>query len=153
MQTYVTIELRNEQETIDLGKKLAKQLKQQDVIALEGDLGAGKTTLTKSIARELGILEEVDSPTFTIVKEYRGKLPFYHMDVYRLSGPEAEIDLEEYFYGNGICIVEWASRIEEILPPHTVWIELKVEPSGTRRLSIRGNLTRAREIGEGLGVR
>ncbi|SEN39703.1 tRNA (adenosine(37)-N6)-threonylcarbamoyltransferase complex ATPase subunit type 1 TsaE [Lihuaxuella thermophila] len=134
---------KNERETRELARRIARLLDRGAVLALEGDLGAGKTTFAQGMAEELGIEQPVDSPTFTIVKEYEGKLPFYHMDVYRVDSPEEELGLEEYFYGEGICLVEWASRIEPILPEDTLWFHLKVEPNGTRRILITSTHSRA----------
>lgn len=128
--------IRNQQETVEFGMKLAEELKPQDVIALVGDLGTGKTTLTKAIAKGLGIDEPITSPTFTIVKEYdSGRLPLYHFDVYRLEdGADAfEIGLEEYFYGKGVCIIEWADIIADVLPEHTKCIFIEYgEKEGER---------------------
>lgn len=97
---------------------LAEWLGPGSVLALEGELGAGKTTFSQAFARALGVSETVNSPTFTIIKEYEGaKCPFYHMDVYRLSLEEAdELGLDDYFFGNGITLVEWASRIGDLMP-------------------------------------
>ena len=98
------------------------------MIALEGDLGTGKTTLTKSIARGLGIDDVITSPTFNIVKEYRsGRLPLYHFDVYRIGDVDEmyEIGYEEYFYGDGVCIVEWADLIEDIIPDDAIRIRIE----------------------------
>lgn len=97
------------------------------VIALDGDLGAGKTTFSKALAAAIGVKEVVSSPTFTIIKEYEGdKLPFYHMDVYRLSQEEAdELGLDDYFYGHGVTVVEWASLIEELMPEQ--FLALRIE--------------------------
>lgn len=122
---YVIIEgmreiiIKNKNETKEFAMSLAKELKAGDVVALVGDLGTGKTTLTKYIAEELGIKEMVTSPTFTIVLEYKsGRLPLYHFDAYRITDIEEmyELGYEEYFYGDGVCIVEWADQIEEIIP-------------------------------------
>jgi tRNA threonylcarbamoyladenosine biosynthesis protein TsaE len=115
----------------EFGRNLSKSLAAGSVIALEGDLGAGKTTLTKAIAAGLGVTDPVTSPTFTIINEYGGgRLPLYHFDVYRLAGPGAyealdEIGWEEYFYGKGVCVVEWADVIQDVLPPEAVRIRLK----------------------------
>ena len=113
--------IRNEQETKQFGISLAKSVKPGDVIALIGDLGTGKTALTKYIAEGLGVKERITSPTFTIVQIYEeGRIPFYHFDVYRIGCVDEmeEIGYEDYFYGNGITIIEWANLIEEILPTH-----------------------------------
>lgn len=117
--------IRNEAETRAFGHKLAESLQPNTVLALMGDLGTGKTTLTKYIAEGLGIKETITSPTFTIVREYHsGRLPLYHFDVYRLedSSDLFEIGAEEYFYAGGVSIVEWADQAAEILPDETLCI-------------------------------
>ncbi len=114
--------IRSEADTEKLGKEIADSLKPGDVVALIGDLGTGKTTLTKYIAEGLGIREMITSPTFTIVSEYRsGRIPMFHFDVYRLENSEDifETGVEEYFDMGGVCIVEWADMIAEILPDDT----------------------------------
>lgn len=130
---------QNEEETKQLAKNLVSFLKPGDVLALEGDLGAGKTVFAKGIAEALGILEPVDSPTFTIVKEYTdGKWPLYHMDVYRLSEDE-DIGLDEYFDQDGICLIEWASRIQSLLPERTLWFIFTVLENGERKIELRAS--------------
>lgn len=107
------------EETHALGAKIGKNAKPGDVYTLTGDLGVGKTVFTQGIAEGLGITESVCSPTFTIVQVYEeGRLPFYHFDVYRIGDIEEmdEIGYEDYFYGDGLCMIEWANLIEEILP-------------------------------------
>ena len=121
------IRLDGEAATKEYGYRLAEEAVPGQVIALIGDLGAGKTTLTKYIAEGLGVTEHVQSPTFTIVREYRsGRMPLYHFDVYRIDDPDEmfEIGYEEYFYGDGLCVVEWADKIEELLPEDTRIIRL-----------------------------
>ena len=121
------IRLDGEAATKEYGYKLAEEAVPGQVIALIGDLGAGKTTLTKYIAEGLGVTEHVQSPTFTIVREYHsGRMPLYHFDVYRIDDPDEmfEIGYEEYFYGDGLCVVEWADKIEELLPEGTRIIRL-----------------------------
>lgn len=113
------IETLKPEETLELGKKIGETVKAGTVISLEGDLGVGKTVFTKGFAQGLGIVESVNSPTFTIVQVYDdGRIPFYHFDVYRIGGVEEfdEIGYEEYFYGEGVCVVEWADRIRELMP-------------------------------------
>lgn len=109
------------------------------VMALDGDLGAGKTTFSKALAASLGVKEIVSSPTFTIIKEYEGQtLPFYHMDVYRLSMEEAdELGLDEYFYGQGVTVVEWASLIEELLPEQYLAIEIETIDEQQRQVQLQ----------------
>ena len=116
------------EDTFNLGKKIGQQAKPGQVICLNGDLGVGKTVFTQGLAKGLGIEEPVNSPTFTIVQVYEeGRLPLYHFDVYRIEEPEEmeEIGYEEYFYGQGVCLVEWASLVEEIIPPEAVWITIE----------------------------
>ena len=122
------IETFSEKETIELGKKLGTEAKPGQVYALLGDLGVGKTILTKGFAEGLGITEPVSSPTFTIVQVYEeGRMPFYHFDVYRIGDIEEmdEIGYEDCFYGEGVCLVEWANLIEEIMPENTIWITIE----------------------------
>ncbi|NDI34714.1 tRNA (adenosine(37)-N6)-threonylcarbamoyltransferase complex ATPase subunit type 1 TsaE [Chengkuizengella sediminis] len=109
-----------EEDTKRLAQEIAKKVQAGNVITLDGDLGAGKTTFSQAFAKEMGITEIVNSPTFVLIKEYQGQeLPLYHMDVYRLSIEEAdELGLEEYFFGNGVCLVEWSSKVTELLPEH-----------------------------------
>ena len=122
-----TLHIANEKETEKLGEKIGQAAKPGMVVALIGDLGTGKTTLTKSIARGLGVTETVTSPTFNIIREYKsGRIPLYHFDVYRIADPDEmfELGYEEYFYGDGICVVEWADIIEELLPEDAVVIHI-----------------------------
>ena len=130
------IYMKNEADTVSFGIELAKNVAPGTVIALTGDLGAGKTTLTKSIAKGLEIDDIITSPTFNIVKEYdTGRLPLYHFDVYRVGDVDEmyEIGCEEYFYGEGVCVVEWADLIEEIMPEDTLWINIEYgEKEGER---------------------
>lgn len=112
-------------ETIRIAKRLAELLDKSDVITLEGDLGAGKTTFTKGLALGLGIKRNVNSPTFTIIKEYKdGRMPLYHMDVYRVEDAEEDLGFDEYFHGDGITVVEWAHLIEDQLPDER--LDLKI---------------------------
>ena len=131
-----TIYMKNEADTVSFGIELAKNAAPGTVIALTGDRGAGKTTLTKSIAKGLEIDDIITSPTFNIVKEYdTGRLPLYHFDVYRVGDVDEmyEIGCEEYFYGEGVCVVEWADLIEEIMPEDTLWINIEYgEKEGER---------------------
>ena len=129
------IRLDGEAATKAYGYKLAEAAVPGQVIALIGDLGAGKTTLTKYIAEGLGVTEHVQSPTFTIVREYySGRLPLYHFDVYRIEDEE-EIGYEEYFYGDGLCVVEWADKIEELLPEDTKIIRLSYGGAEEERIA------------------
>ena len=117
----MVIETRSPQETFELGKKIGETAKPGQVYTLNGDLGVGKTVFTQGVAVGLGITEAVSSPTFTIVQVYEeGRMPFYHFDVYRIGDIEEmdEIGYEDYFYGDGLTMIEWANLIEEILPDH-----------------------------------
>lgn len=114
------VETNSPDETFAFGRQIGQQAKAGEVYTLIGDLGVGKTVLTQGVAAGLGIEEPVNSPTFTIMQIYEeGRLPFYHFDVYRIGDVEEmnEIGYEDYFYGDGVCLIEWANLIEEILPP------------------------------------
>lgn len=113
------LESQSEEETFLIGKKLGQEAKAGDVFTLIGDLGVGKTVFTKGIGAGLGIVEDISSPTFTIIQQYDdGRIPLYHFDVYRIGDVEEmfELGYEDYFYGNGLTLIEWANLIEEILP-------------------------------------
>ena len=125
MEIKRSITITNEEETRDFGLELGKNAKAGQVIALIGDLGTGKTTLTKSIAEGLGVTETISSPTYTIVKEYySGRLPLYHFDVYRICDPEEffNIGAEDYLNGEGVSIVEWADLVIEEIPEDALFI-------------------------------
>lgn len=121
-------------ETFKFAARLAESLQPGDVIALEGDLGAGKTTFTKGLAKGLDIKKTVNSPTFTIIKEYRGSLPLYHMDVYRVADAFEDLGFDEYFEGDGVTVVEWAHLIQEQLPAEMLTIYLYHEGQEKRRM-------------------
>ncbi|MDX8047579.1 tRNA (adenosine(37)-N6)-threonylcarbamoyltransferase complex ATPase subunit type 1 TsaE [Gracilibacillus sp. S3-1-1] len=133
MSQYV-FETRTEEETKQLANKLAVLLQPNDVLTLEGDLGAGKTTFTKGLGAGLGVRRTINSPTFTIVKEYMGEMPLYHMDVYRLENSEEDIGFDEYFRGEGVTVVEWAHFIEAYLPKERLEIQIKRVDDETRKL-------------------
>ncbi len=119
-------------ETFAIGKELGQNANPGSVYALIGDLGVGKTVFTQGVAAGLEIREHINSPTFTIVQVYEeGRLPFYHFDVYRIGDPEEmeEIGYEDYFYGEGVCFVEWANLIEELMPENTVTITIEKNPA------------------------
>jgi tRNA threonylcarbamoyladenosine biosynthesis protein TsaE len=124
--------LQNAEETQSFAQRLAAFLQPGDFIALEGSLGAGKTTFTQGLARGLGVKTVVNSPTFTIIKEYAGRLPLYHMDVYRVEDDVDSLGLDDYFYGDGVCVVEWASLIEEVLPEDRLTVTLTAAGDNTR---------------------
>lgn len=120
--------IHNQKEAEDFGLELAKDLKPGSVIALTGDLGVGKTTLTKAIAKGLGIESIITSPTFLLVQEHQGgRLPLYHFDVYRIDDEEEmfELGFQDYFDGDGVCVVEWADKIQNLLPPDATRIHME----------------------------
>lgn len=132
--TYV---LKTEEDTRRLGARLADSARAGDVIALTGDLGLGKTTLTKAIGAGLGVQEEITSPTFTIMVPYEsGRLPLYHFDLYRVHGEEElfEIGLMEHLNAKGLCVIEWADLAEDLLPPGTLWVRLSWDAAGKERI-------------------
>lgn len=112
------------EDTEQFAMKLANLLVAQDTITLEGDLGAGKTTFTKALAKGLGVTRTVNSPTFTIVKQYEGRLPFNHLDVYRLAESDEDLGWDELFYGDAVSVIEWAHLIEQDLPKERLGIEI-----------------------------
>lgn len=140
----MVIETRSLEETFALGKKIGEMARPGEIYTLTGDLGVGKTVFTQGVAAGLGITEPVSSPTFTIIQEYdSGRLPFYHFDVYRIGDIEEmdEIGYDDYFFGQGICLIEWANLIEEILPENRreIVIEKDLEKGfDYRRITITG---------------
>lgn len=123
----MTITTTSEKETYELGISYGEKAKAGDIICLDGDLGAGKTVFTKGFAEGLGVKDIVNSPTFTIVHEYEdGRIPLYHFDVYRIEEPDEmyEIGADEYFFGNGVCLIEWAKIIEDMIPEGATKIEI-----------------------------
>lgn len=131
-----TLTTNNPDETMGFAEKLAAHLLPGDVITLEGDLGAGKTTFTKGLAKGLHIKRTVNSPTFTIVKEYEGTYPLYHIDAYRLEDSEEDIGFEEYFNGDGITVVEWAKFIDYFIPEEKLAISITTEGENGRKIEL-----------------
>lgn len=124
----MVFESTSSQMTFEFAKKIGENLKRGDVLCLDGDLGVGKTIFTKGVAAGLGIKDDVSSPTFTLIQEYYGgRLPLYHFDVYRIDGPWDMDDLgyDEYFYGEGVCLVEWGSMINELFPENTIYVRIE----------------------------
>ena len=136
MNQYEIISTKLE-DTQLFSKRLASFLQPGDVITLEGDLGAGKTAFTKGLAVGLGIQKNVNSPTFTIIKEYQGNMPLYHMDVYRLEDSYEDLGFDEYFNGNGVTVIEWAHLIEEQLPNERLNIYIYHQGNDSRKLVIK----------------
>ena len=135
----------NETELIALGKQLGKLLEKQDVIILSGDLGAGKTTFTKGIAKGLGIDQMIKSPTYTIVREYEGRLPLYHLDVYRIGNDPDSIDLDDFLFGDGATIIEWGELIEPSLSDAYLKIFIRKLEEG-RELAFEAHGARAETL-------
>jgi len=126
------------EDTIELAENIESEKFKNMVIALEGDLGSGKTTFTKAFANALGIEENITSPTFNLIKEYpNGEMALYHMDVYRLENKKEALGFEEYFEKGGIVIVEWADQIEEQLPKHRLNISIKIVGENKRLFIIK----------------
>ena len=132
---------RSVEDTMEIGAKFAKGLKRGDCVALIGDLGAGKTVFTKGIAKGLGVKNAcyVNSPTFVIIKEHEGKFPLYHFDLYRLDTHSGfdDMNYEEYFYGDGITVIEWADKIKELLPDRYWRVNLKAADEKIRKIEIK----------------
>ena len=124
------------EQTQDIAYKIGKWVSNGMILTLEGDLGAGKTTFTKGLAKGLGINRNVNSPTFNIIKEYQGRIPLYHMDVYRLESGGDDIGLDDYLFGDGVCVIEWASRIEELLPMERLDIKIFREGENQRCIEL-----------------
>ena len=129
-----------EEETKEVGRKIGKIAEPGTVVSLRGPLGTGKTVIAKGIAESLGISEAIVSPTFTLVQEYAGRLSLYHLDLYRLDGVEdfEGIGGEELLYSEGITVIEWSEKIEEILPPHTLRVSLHIQKDGRREVLVEG---------------
>lgn len=128
--------MKDEYETIELAQNLESEKFPNMIICLNGELGSGKTLFTKGFAKALGIKENITSPTFSIIKEYDGELPLYHMDVYRLDGNTNGVNIEEYYTKGGVVIIEWADTIKDILPKERLDIKIKVLDENKRVLII-----------------
>lgn len=127
------------EETIQIGSEFGRELKPGDVVCLNGDLGSGKTHFVKGVASYFGIEPEaVSSPTYTLIHEYPGSVPIYHFDCYRLKNEQEalEIGAEEYFYGEGICLVEWPEKIDSLIPEEAIWIKISHLSDSERTISI-----------------
>lgn len=140
------------EDTLRLGRIIGETLTRGDVIALVGELGTGKTTITQGIARGLGVPEKyyITSPTFTLINEYPGRITLYHLDVYRLSGSDdlGDMGYEEYFFGDGVAVIEWAEKIKDILPDDVVSINLSYREGSEREVEISGTSKRMSVIEE-----
>ena len=134
----LTFNTKTPDETIALGRKIGKLLKKGDVIAMQGTLAAGKTTITKGIADALGVSDTITSPTFCLISEYEGKMPLYHMDVYRLEGTDdfENLGTDDMIYGEGVTIIEWSEKIMDALPKKTIILKLEPQEDGSRIITI-----------------
>jgi tRNA threonylcarbamoyladenosine biosynthesis protein TsaE len=133
-----TFNINNPEETIMLGEKLGNVLENGDVVLLLGDLSAGKTTFTKGIGKALGVTRIINSPTFTIVKSYKGtKATLYHLDLYRLDGLNNDFDLYEYIETDGVCVIEWPYQVEELLPKEYILVNIIRTYSEKRTIEIK----------------
>ncbi len=130
----------SEQETRELGKRMAGKVTPGTVISLRGSLGAGKTVFAKGFAEGLGITEAIVSPTFTLVQEYDGRLKLYHLDLYRLSGEDEFESMggEDFLYSDGVALIEWSEKIEDMLPDDTIFINITINEDLTRSIEIKG---------------
>ena len=141
MNTVIKMEYkittRNEKETIEIAQNFEAEKFPNMIICLDGELGSGKTIFTKGIANALGITESITSPTFTIIKEYEGELPLYHMDVYRLDGNTDGIGIEDYFSKGGVVVIEWANTIKDILPKERLDIKFRVIDENKRVMQFK----------------
>ena len=124
------------EQTQDIAYKIGKWVSNGMILTLEGDLGAGKTTFTKGLAKGLGINRNVNSPTFNIIKDYQGRIPLYPMDLYRLESGGDDIGLDDYLFGDGVCVIEWASRIEDLLPMERLDIKIFREGENQRCIEL-----------------
>lgn len=144
------IKVNNLEETIALGNRLGLLLQPNMLLTLSGDLGAGKTTFTKGIGQGLGITKVINSPTFTILKQYQGRLNLSHFDAYRLEGQDADLGFEEIFDSDDVCVVEWANFIEDILPVDRLTIEIKKIDENIREFVFKTNSEKYAQVVEAL---
>jgi tRNA threonylcarbamoyladenosine biosynthesis protein TsaE len=144
------IKVNNLEETIALGNRLGLLLQPNMLLTLSGDLGAGKTTFTKGIGQGLGITKVINSPTFTILKQYQGRLNLSHFDAYRLEGQDDDLGFEEIFDSDDVCVVEWANFIEDILPVNRLTIEIKKIDENIREFVFKTNSEKYAQVVEAL---
>ncbi|MDQ0351808.1 tRNA threonylcarbamoyladenosine biosynthesis protein TsaE [Alkalibacillus filiformis] len=136
----------NETETQRLAKQIGEKLLPNDVVTLDGDLGAGKTTFAKGLAEGLAVKRTVNSPTFTIVKEYKGRMPLYHMDVYRLEDSEEDIGFDDYFNAEGVTVIEWSQFISEFLPEERLQINIEKIDEDQREVTLTPHTNHFNEL-------
>lgn len=145
---YMKITINSIEDTERLAQTIATLVTHGDVLLLHGDLGAGKTTFSQFFGKALGIEQKITSPTFNIIKSYEGKLPFHHMDCYRLEGAEDDLGFDEYFYGDGVTIVEWPEMIEAFLPEDYIDLNIKYIDDSAREIEIQAMGSRGNRLKE-----
>ena len=152
--SHLTVISGNPEETFFIGKTIGENLTVTDIVALIGELGSGKTCLTQGIARGIGVPEgsQITSPSFTLINEYEGRLVLYHFDLYRLTGTRDIEDMgyEEYLFGDGVSVIEWADKIKDILPEQTLFISLKYLDENNREIIISGDKKKVANISNAL---
>jgi tRNA threonylcarbamoyladenosine biosynthesis protein TsaE len=145
---------KSAEETREIGRIIGEQLGAGDILALTGELGSGKTCITQGVARGIQVPEEypITSPTFTLINEYPGRVMLYHMDMYRLTGPEdlADMGYEDYFYGDGLVVIEWAEKISDILPADNLYVSMRYLDESSREIRIAGDADKAGKINASL---
>lgn len=134
------------EETRSLAQKLGRNIEESFLITLSGELGAGKTTFTQGLAKGLEITRNVTSPTFTLMKNYKGRLPLYHIDAYRLEDIDQDLGFEEYIDGDGVCVIEWANFIENVLPDEYLNIDLTINDDDSRTIVFRARGSKYEEV-------
>jgi tRNA threonylcarbamoyladenosine biosynthesis protein TsaE len=134
----VKFTIKTEEEMINLGQRIGALVYPNMVITMNGNLGAGKTTITKGIGKAMGIKRVINSPTFTIMKIYEGILNLYHLDVYRIENSDSDFELEEYFYMGGVSVIEWSNNIKELIPEDAISLDFEIVEDGSRIVTIVG---------------
>ncbi len=135
-ESKITLKIKTAEDMIKLGELIGSICYPKLVLAMNGTLGAGKTTLTKGLGKALGITKTINSPTFTIMKIYEGRIPLYHLDVYRIESSASDFELEEYFYLDGVSVVEWADNIKDLLPEDALNLTFNIDDEGIRTIDI-----------------
>lgn len=130
--------VKTEEEMINLGQRIGALVYPNMVITMNGNLGAGKTTITKGIGKAMGIKRVINSPTFTIMKIYEGALNLYHLDVYRIENSSTDFELEEYFYMGGVSVIEWSNNIKDLIPEDKISLEFEIQEDSSRLVVIEG---------------
>lgn len=134
----VKFTIKTEEEMINLGQRIGALVYPNMVITMNGNLGAGKTTITKGIGKAMGIKRVINSPTFTIMKIYEGILNLYHLDVYRIENSDSDFELEEYFYMGGVSVIEWSNNIKELIPEDAISLDFEIMEDASRTVTIVG---------------